>query len=88
MTDNSEVWPPKLNENQVKDHSNVPVHHKTVEEVNKEVYTAPGDVTSIAAQKTTAEANPSNDAANSRADDLKPSTHSSAVSQESVNRPT
>ena len=87
MADNSAVWPPKLDENQVKDHSNVPTHHKTVEEVNKDVYAAPGDVTSIAAQKTTAEANPSNDAANSRAGELKSSTNASAVSQEGVNRP-
>ncbi|CAF0725589.1 unnamed protein product [Adineta steineri] len=87
MAENSSVWPPKLDENQIKDHSDVPAHHKTDEEVNKDVYAAPGDVTSVAAQKTSAEGNASNDAANSQASEPRTSTNQSAVSQESVNRP-
>lgn len=87
MADNSSVWPPKLDENQIKDHSDVPAHHKTTEDVNKEVYTAPGDVSNLAAQKTTAEANPSNDAPNSQAGQLKTISNESAVSKESANRP-
>ncbi len=87
MTDNSQVWPPKLDENQTKDHSDVPAHHKTTEEINKEVYAAPGDVSNVSAQKTSAEGNPSNDAPNSRANEPKSSSNESAVSQESVNRP-
>jgi len=87
MADNSQVWPPKLDENQIKDHSDVSAHHKTIEEVNKEVYAAPGDVTNVATQKTTAEGNPSNDAPNSRATQSQTTTDESAVSQESANRP-
>lgn len=87
MADNSSVWPPKLDENQIKDHSDVPAHHKTVEEVNKEVYAAPGNVSSVTAQKTTAEGNPSNDAPNSLAEQLKPLSNESAVTKESANRP-
>jgi hypothetical protein len=51
--------------------SRIPTLHKTVEEVNKEVYTAPGDV---------AEKNSSNVAPNSRA--AKPQTfpNESAIS--------
>jgi hypothetical protein len=87
MADNSQVWPPKLDENQIKDHSDVPAHHKTVEEVNKDVYAAPGDVSNVAAQKTSAEGNTSNDAPNSQASQPKSSTNESAVSQEAANRP-
>jgi hypothetical protein len=87
MADNSPVWPPKLDENQIKDHSDIPVHHKTGEEVNKEVYTAPGDVSNVSTQKTTAEGNPSNDAPNSRASEPKSFSNESAVSHESANRP-
>ncbi|CAF0781708.1 unnamed protein product [Rotaria sordida] len=87
MANDSEVWPPKLDENQIKDHSDIPVHHKTVEEVNKEVYTAPGDISNIAAQKISAEKNSSNDAANSHATQPQLLTNESAVSKESANRP-
>ncbi|UJR33585.1 hypothetical protein I4U23_021022 [Adineta vaga] len=87
MTENSAVWPPKLDENQIKDHSDVPAHHKREEEVNKDVYAAPGDVTSVATQKTSAESNASNDAPNSQTVQQQSSTNESAVSQESVNRP-
>ena len=87
MTDNSPIWPSKLDENQVKDHPDVPAHHKTTEEVNKDVYAAPGDVSNLAAQKTTAEGNPSNDAPNSQAGQLKTMSNESAVSKESANRP-
>lgn len=87
MTENSAAWPAKLDENQIKDHSDVPAHHKTNEEVNKDVYGAPGDVTTTATQKTSAEGNASNDASNSRADQPKSSANASAVSQESANRP-
>lgn len=87
MADNSSVWPPKLDENQIKDHSDIPAHHKTTEDVNKEVYTAPGDVSNLSAQKTTAEGNPSNDAPNSQAGQLKSVSNESAVSKESGNRP-
>jgi hypothetical protein len=87
MADNSEVWPSKLDENQIKDHSDVPAHHKTVEEVNKDLYAAPGDVSNVSAQKTSAEENPSNDAPNSRAIQPKSLSNESAVSQESANRP-
>lgn len=87
MTDSSQVWPSKLDENQIKDHSDVPVHHKTVEEVNKEVYAAPGDVTNVTTQKITAEKNSSNDAPNSRAAEPQTFPDESAVSHESTNRP-
>jgi hypothetical protein len=87
MTDNSQIWPSKLDENQIKDHSDVPADHKTVEEINKEVYTAPGDVSNVSAQKISAEGNSSNDAPNSHAIQPKSLSNESAVSQESVNRP-
>lgn len=87
MADNSPVWPAKLDENQIKDHSDVPAHHKTTEEVNKDVYTAPGNVSSVSAQKTTAEGIASNDAPNSHADQSKSMSNESAVSKESANRP-
>jgi len=87
MTDNSQIWPSKLDENQIKDHSDVPAHHKTVEEINKDVYTAPGDVSNVSAQKISAEGNSSNDAPNSHAIQPKSLSNESAVSQESVNRP-
>lgn len=87
MTENKTVWPSKLDENQIKDHSDIPAHHKTIEQVNKDVYAAPGDVTSTATQKATAEANPSNDAFNSHSDDLTPMPDASAATLESPNRP-
>jgi hypothetical protein len=87
MTDNSEVWPSKLDENQIKDHSDIPADHKTVEEVNKDVYAAPGDVSNVSAQKTSAEGNSSNDAPNSQATQPKTLSNESVVSQESTNRP-
>lgn len=87
MADNTEIWPPKLDENQIKDHSDVPAHHKTVEEVNKDVYAAPGDVSNVSTQKTTAEGNSSNDAPNSQASEPKSLSNESAVSKESANRP-
>lgn len=80
MTDNTEIWSPKLDENQINDHSDVPAHHKTVEEVNKNVYTAPGDVSNVSAQKTSAEGNSSNDAPNSQATQPKSLSNESAVS--------
>ncbi|CAF0737614.1 unnamed protein product [Rotaria sp. Silwood1] len=87
MADNSQLWPPKFDENQIKDHSDIPVHHKTVEEVNKDVYTAPGNVSNVSAQKISAERNSSNDAPNSRTTQSQPLTNESAVSKESANRP-
>jgi len=87
MADNSKVWPTKLDENQIKDHSDVPAHHKTVEEVNKDIYAAAGDVSNVSAQKTSAEGNSSNDTPNSQAIQPKSLSNESAVSQESANRP-
>jgi hypothetical protein len=87
MADNSSLWPPKLDENQIKDHSDIPAHHKTDEQTNKEVYAAPGDVSNVSAQKITAEGIPSNDAPNSRTSESKSLPNESAVSQESANRP-